>query len=87
MVITQIEDNIKQLVSDFASSKCPPDIFIYELLLEIFGKILNIWGQSKNYRQLFGLGPRFSAVTRLPDSFSTSCLNLSLPRAIPLFEA
>ena len=33
MVITQIEDNIKQLVSDFASGKCPSDAFIYELLL------------------------------------------------------
>ena len=33
MVITQIEDNIKQLVSDLNSGKCPHDAFIYELLL------------------------------------------------------
>ena len=33
MVITQIEDNIKQLISDFGSGKCLPDTFIYELLL------------------------------------------------------
>jgi hypothetical protein len=51
----------------------------------------NIWGQSKNsdggLSIRLRLGPFFRATTRLPARRSTSCLNRSLPRAIPWFEA